>query len=103
MWALIQYLIIAAVVMSNVHWQWTHNPCAAGLIGIGVAFSFTVVVTRLADALRSVARWSAQKMADRLMTPDVREVPFGRPGATSRLVTSCRADRRCRRSFVACT
>ena len=62
MWELIQFLIVGAVVMSNVHWQWTHNPCAAGFIGIGVAFSVTVTVTRLADTLRRVARW--RKMAD---------------------------------------
>ena len=47
MWKLIQYLIVCAVVMSNVHWQWTPNPILARGLGVGVAFVVTVVVARL--------------------------------------------------------
>ena len=54
MWKLIQYLIVCAVVMSNVHWQWTPNPNVAGLIGIGVSYVVTMVMVRLADALHGL-------------------------------------------------
>jgi hypothetical protein len=40
--------------MANVHWQWTPNPNVAGLMGIGLAFVVTVVVSRIADALRGI-------------------------------------------------
>lgn len=56
MWKLIQYLIVSGMVMSNVHWQWTPNPYVAGLLGVGVAFVVTMVVVRLADALRGKTR-----------------------------------------------
>jgi hypothetical protein len=56
MWKLVQFLIMSAVVMSNVRWHWTPNPIAAGLIGFGAAFVVTLVLVRIADALRGITR-----------------------------------------------
>ena len=56
MWKFFQYLIVCAVVMANVHWQWTPNPYVAGLMGIGLSFVVTVAVARLADALPGITR-----------------------------------------------
>jgi hypothetical protein len=41
MWFLLQSSIIFAVVASNIRWQWTPNGYLASLIGIGLAWSLT--------------------------------------------------------------
>ena len=46
MWELIQFLIITAVVMSNVHWGWTPN--ATGLWVIGLFIGINLIVYGIA-------------------------------------------------------
>jgi hypothetical protein len=41
MWPALQASIIFAVVASNIHWHWTPNGYLASLIGIGLAWSLT--------------------------------------------------------------
>jgi hypothetical protein len=41
MWFIFQSLIIFAVVASNIHWHWTPNGYLAGLIGVGLAWGLT--------------------------------------------------------------
>jgi hypothetical protein len=76
MWKVIQFLVFGAVIVSNVHWQWTPNGYLGGWIGIALAFIVTVVPVRVNDMLRGVAHWATQKMADR---------PMALGGATSRV------------------
>ena len=52
MWKVIQFLIFSAVVMSNVHWEWTPNPYLAGALGYALAFVITVACIRIADGFR---------------------------------------------------
>jgi hypothetical protein len=46
MWFLFQGLIIFAVMASNIHWQWTPNGYLAGLIGVGLAYGATHLLTQ---------------------------------------------------------
>ena len=41
MWFLLQSSIIFAIVASNIRWHWTPNGYLASLIGIGLAWSVT--------------------------------------------------------------
>ena len=41
MWLILQGLIIYAVIASNLHWHWTPNGYLAGLIGVGLAWGLT--------------------------------------------------------------
>jgi hypothetical protein len=54
LWKLLQFLIFAAVVMSNAVWQWTPNGLLAGLIGVGAAFIVTLVIVKLGDLARGL-------------------------------------------------
>jgi hypothetical protein len=45
MWFLLQSLIIFAVCASNIHWQWTPNGYLAGLIGVGLAYGVTALLS----------------------------------------------------------
>lgn len=49
MWKIFQLLVVFAVVGSNIEWQWTDNPLAATVVGIGVAFVLTEFLTWLLD------------------------------------------------------
>lgn len=44
MWKIVQLLIFAGVILSNVAWEWTPNPFLASLVAAGVAFLFTDLV-----------------------------------------------------------
>lgn len=46
-WKFIQWSIVAAVVMSNIYWQWTPNGLLAGLVGGGAAFIVTWIYVGL--------------------------------------------------------
>ena len=88
-------LIFSAVVISNVHWQWTPNGYLAGLIGAAVAFLVTVGAVRVADMLRRVVHWAAQSnFSNQFVRSSVAPgtgvqcvpmalEPFARPGPTS--------------------
>jgi hypothetical protein len=56
MWYIFQGLIIFAVVASNIHWQWTPNPYAAGVCGYLAAYLLTAAVARVFAAITSPAR-----------------------------------------------
>jgi hypothetical protein len=47
MWWLLQSSIIFAVMASNIHWHWTPNGYLAGLIGVGLAYGATLVLSYL--------------------------------------------------------
>jgi hypothetical protein len=44
-WYLLQGSIIFAVAASNIHWQWTPNPYVVGLIGVGLAYGVTALLS----------------------------------------------------------
>jgi len=46
MWFLLQISIIFAVMASNIYWQWTPNGYLAGLIGVGLAYGATGLITQ---------------------------------------------------------
>jgi hypothetical protein len=41
MWFLMQSAVVVAVVASNIRWKWTPNPFLAGLMGVGLAYGLT--------------------------------------------------------------
>jgi hypothetical protein len=45
MWFLLQSLIIFAVMASNIHWQWTPNGYIPALLGGGLAYGATQLLT----------------------------------------------------------
>ncbi len=45
MWYLLQSLIIFAVVASNIAWQWTPNHYIPPLLGAGIAYGLTKLIT----------------------------------------------------------
>ena len=47
MYFLLQSSIIFAVVTSNIHWHWTPNGYLAGLIGVGLAYGVTALLSAL--------------------------------------------------------
>lgn len=47
MWFLLQGSIVFAVMASNIYWEWTPNGYLASLIGIGLAFAVTMMVSQL--------------------------------------------------------
>lgn len=52
MYFLLQSSIIFAVVASNIHWQWTPNGYLAGVIGVGLAW----ISTRLLSGALSLRK-----------------------------------------------
>ena len=44
---LLQASIVFAVCASNIHWHWTPNGYLASLIGVGLAYGATWLVTAL--------------------------------------------------------
>ncbi len=46
LWKILQYLIFAAIVVSNGVYHWTPNGYLAGLEGIACAFLFTVAANK---------------------------------------------------------
>ncbi len=52
----IQSLVIFAVVASSIHWQWTPNGYLASLIGVGLAWLLTALVTELPQTLKGLRR-----------------------------------------------
>jgi hypothetical protein len=44
-WFLLQSLIVFAVVASNIHWGWTPNPYIPALLGAGLAYGATQLLT----------------------------------------------------------
>lgn len=52
MWAVFQFLIVAAVALSNAIRRWTPNPLVASMFGIGAAFVLTYGLVRSLDLLR---------------------------------------------------
>ena len=52
-WFFIQAAIVAAIVCSNIYWQWTPNPYVVCLIGIGLAYLTTVLLSGLISILLS--------------------------------------------------
>ena len=57
LWKLFQIAIVAAVLFSNVHWQWTPNPLVAGLIGVGVAYLVTRLALGVYSYLQRLVGW----------------------------------------------
>lgn len=47
MYFLLQSSIIFAVVASNIRWHWTPNGYLAGLIGVGLAYGATALLSAL--------------------------------------------------------
>lgn len=47
LWKIVQAVVFAAVLFSNVHWQWTPNTYLASMIGVAVTFCFTASVSWL--------------------------------------------------------
>jgi hypothetical protein len=47
MWLLFQGLVIFAVIASNFYWHWTPNKYLASIIGVGLAWSLTVLIVKL--------------------------------------------------------
>jgi hypothetical protein len=46
MWYLFQGSIIFAVIASNIHWQWTPNGYIPALLGGGLAYGLTALLTQ---------------------------------------------------------
>jgi hypothetical protein len=57
MWFILQSAIIFAVMASNIHFQWTPNGYLAGLIGVGMAYGLTCLLSTLGTA-REIKRTS---------------------------------------------
>jgi hypothetical protein len=47
MWFLLKASVIFAVCASNIHWHWTPNGYLASLIGVGLAYGATWLLTAL--------------------------------------------------------
>lgn len=47
MWKLFQLSIMAAVMCGNIYYEWTPNPYAAGVLGVGAAFFATLLLGSL--------------------------------------------------------
>lgn len=45
MFYLLQILVIFAVGASNIYWHWTPNGYLVGLIGIGIAYGLTLLIS----------------------------------------------------------
>ncbi|WP_420971532.1 hypothetical protein [Bradyrhizobium sp. B120] len=56
MWLVFQSLVIFAVVASNIRWHWTPNGYLASLLGVGLAWVLTVLVTELPQTLKGLRR-----------------------------------------------
>ena len=56
MWYVLQLTVFVAVVFSNIHWQWTPNKLLAALIGAGLAFAVTWLLSGLIALLRRCFR-----------------------------------------------
>ena len=54
-----QISIIAAVIASNIHWEWTPNPYLPSIYGVMAAVGATWILWRLAD-LR--AEWRRRRV-----------------------------------------
>jgi hypothetical protein len=44
-WKLLQVTIFAAVMVTNIEWQWTPNGYLASLVALGAAFACTVALS----------------------------------------------------------
>lgn len=68
---LLQFLIVAAVLFSNVHWQWTPNGYLAALLAVAAAWLMTVFPVKIADWLgrgrrQLQARFGQQQLHQRI-------------------------------------
>lgn len=52
MWTLIQGSIVAAFVVWNQHDHWTPNPLVPGVVGMVVAYLFTLIASAWIERLR---------------------------------------------------
>jgi hypothetical protein len=52
-WLLFQFLVIFAVVASNIHWRWTPNGYLASLLGVGLVWVLTQLINELGQRCRS--------------------------------------------------
>ena len=63
----LQFVIVAAALFSNVHWQWTPNGYLAAILAGLAAYLVTVFPFQLlAWARKLQARFSHQKLSDRV-------------------------------------
>jgi hypothetical protein len=46
MWFVIQGMVIFAVMASNIHWQWTPNGLIPALLGAGLAYGLTYLLSQ---------------------------------------------------------
>lgn len=51
-WYVFQFAIVVSVVFSNIHWQWTPNMYLPTMIGIGVAYLLTTILSKLWSVLQ---------------------------------------------------
>jgi hypothetical protein len=56
MWYLLQSPIIFAVVGSNIHWHWTPNSYIPALLGIGLAYGLTLLLSACLGKLQTPLR-----------------------------------------------
>ena len=66
---MVQFLIVSAVVMSNVHWHWTPNAYLAGILGVLAAFIVTIAWIYLLD-LTALLRRRGEKQHARDLRAD---------------------------------
>jgi hypothetical protein len=52
LWRLLQASIVATVMCGNIYWGWTPNGLLAGLMGVGAAYSLTVLPLLLIGRVR---------------------------------------------------
>jgi hypothetical protein len=64
-WKLFQLSIMAAVMCGNIYWQWSPNPYAVALLGVGAAF----VATWLLVLLSALVRGRRTPLCDHLTPP----------------------------------
>lgn len=56
MWKFFQTIIVAAVMMLNVHFKWTPNSYLAAYAGVGVALIVTLTINKLSELLLALRR-----------------------------------------------
>jgi hypothetical protein len=61
MWFVLQSAIILAVVQSNVSWQWADHGIQVGIVGVGLAYLATIIVSGPQPAIRGRDK-TVQKM-----------------------------------------
>ena len=61
MWKVFQFLIVAAVTLSNVRWGWTDNGLVVGGTGIAAAFVATYCLVWVLDLMRRLKAGIARR------------------------------------------